>query len=202
MIGLIENTGSAPKKLGYLVKLVESIFKQDGYLQAALGLDHRPQQAAMALHVAQSLETNTPLLFEAGTGVGKSLAYLIPGLIHSINSERPLIVSSHTIALQEQIRSKDLELCHKLFHAVPELRRYATFRTALMLGKANYCCSTRLSNALKDIHASQQTEWLESDSKEDECDDTESEEYVTELESDISCLLRLSSNFLEAMVDT
>ena len=167
MIGLIENTGSAPKKLGYLVKLVESIFKQDGYLQAALGLDHRPQQAAMALHVAQSLETNTPLLFEAGTGVGKSLAYLIPGLIHSINSERPLIVSSHTIALQEQIRSKDLELCHKLFHAIPELRRYATFRTALMLGKANYCCSTRLSNALKDIHASQQTEWLESDSKAD-----------------------------------
>lgn len=167
MIGLIENTGSAPEKLGYLVKLVESIFKQDGYLQTALGLDHRPQQAAMALHVAQSLETDKPLIFEAGTGVGKSLAYLIPGLIHSVNSERPLIVSSHTIALQEQIRSKDLKLCSKLFHTVPELKRYATFRTALMLGKANYCCSTRLSNALKDIHASKQTEWLESDSKAD-----------------------------------
>ena len=167
MIGLIENTGSMPKKLGYLVELVESIFKEDGFLQTALGLDHRPQQAAMALHVAQSLETNTPLLFEAGTGVGKSLAYLIPGLIHSINSERPLIVSSHTITLQEQIRSKDLELCRKLFHTVPELRRYAVFRTAMMLGKANYCCSTRLSNALKDIHASKQIEWLESDSKAD-----------------------------------
>ena len=165
MIGLIENSGNAPKKLGYLVELVESIFKQNGFLQAALGLDYRPQQAAMALHVAQALETNTPLLVEAGTGVGKSLAYLIPGLIHSINSERPLIVSSHTITLQEQIRSKDLELCRKLFKAVPELKRYAIFRTALMLGKANYCCSTRLSNALKDIHASKQTEWLESDSK-------------------------------------
>lgn len=167
MIGLIENTGGKSRNLGYLVELVEPIFKKDGFLQTALGLDYRPQQAAMALHVAQSLETNTPLLFEAGTGVGKSLAYLIPGLIHSINSERALIVSSHTITLQEQIRSKDLELCRKLFTAVPELKRYAGFRTAMMLGKANYCCSTRLSNALKDIQSSKQTEWLESDSKAD-----------------------------------
>lgn len=167
MIGLIENTGSQPKKLGSLVELVETIFKQGGFLQIALKLDYRPQQAAMALHVAQSLETNTPLLFEAGTGVGKSLAYLIPGLIHSINSERPLIVSSHTITLQEQIRSKDLKLCRNLFQAVPELRRYAGFRTALMLGKANYCCTTRLSNALKDLQASQQTELIKNDSKTD-----------------------------------
>lgn len=167
MIGLIENTGNAPKKLGYLVKLVESVFKQDGFLQKNMGLDHRPQQASMALHVAQSLETNAPLLFEAGTGVGKSLAYLIPGLIHSIDTERPLIVSSHTITLQEQIRSKDLELCRQLFQAVPELKRYAFFRTALMIGKANYCCTTRLSNALKEVNASKQTEWLESQSKAD-----------------------------------
>ncbi len=167
MIGLIENTGSAPQKLGYLVELVESIFKQDGFLQTALGLDHRPQQAAMALYVAQSLETDTPLLFEAGTGVGKSLAYLIPGLIHSINSERPLIVSSHTITLQGQIRSKDLKLCRELFQAVPELKRYAGFRTALMLGKANYCCTTRLSHALKDIRTEKQTELIQSDSKAD-----------------------------------
>lgn len=167
MIGLIENTGSTPKKLGNLVELVETIFKKNGFLQTALKLDHRPQQAAMALHVAQSLETHAPLLFEAGTGVGKSLAYLIPGLIHSINSERPLIVSSHTITLQEQLRSKDLKLCRDLFHAVPELKRYAGFRTALMLGKANYCCTTRLSNALRDIKASKQMEMIESDSRSD-----------------------------------
>ncbi|MGK0176278.1 MAG: ATP-dependent DNA helicase DinG [Lentimonas sp.] len=167
MIGLIENTGSAPKKLGYLVELIEAIFKQGGFLETALHLDHRPQQAAMALHVAQALETNSPLLVEAGTGVGKSLAYLIPGLIHSINSERPLVVSSHTITLQEQIRSKDLKLCRDLFHAVPELKRYAVFRTALMLGKANYCCTTRLSNALRDAQTTKQTELIESDSKTD-----------------------------------
>ena len=167
MIGLIENTGSAPKKLGSLVALVESIFKEGGLLQTALQLDHRPQQAAMALHVAQSLETNTPLLFEAGTGVGKSLAYLIPGLIHSVESERPMIISSHTITLQEQIRSKDLKLCRDLFNAVDELKRYSKFRSAMMLGKANYCCTTRLSNALRDAKSAKQLELLENEAKKD-----------------------------------
>lgn len=165
MIGLIENAGGTPMAAGYLVTLVDSIFKEGGHLQDVLGLDHRPQQAAMALSTAQSLETNKPLLFEAGTGVGKSLAYLIPGLIHSVNSERPLIVSSHTITLQEQIRSKDLKICRQLFNAVPELKRYAEFKTALMVGKGNYCCTTRLGNALKDAQSSKQTELLEDDAK-------------------------------------
>jgi ATP-dependent DNA helicase DinG len=165
MIGLIENAGGTPLKPGYLVTLVESIFNEGGTLQSVLKLDHRPEQAAMALATAQSLETNQPLLFEAGTGVGKSLAYLIPGLIHSIDSERPLIVSSHTITLQEQIQSKDLKICRTLFNAVPKLKRYASFKTALMVGKGNYCCTTRLSNALKDAQSSKQTEFLESKSK-------------------------------------
>ena len=108
MIGLIENTGGSEKKLphmpkGYLLALVESIFKEGGYLQTEMQLDHRAEQAAMAVSVATSLESDHPLLFEAGTGVGKSLAYLIPGIIHSVDSERPFIISSHTISLQEQI---------------------------------------------------------------------------------------------------
>ena len=158
MIGLIENTAGTPVESGHLVRLIESIFKQNGILQETLRLDYRPQQATMALHIAQSLETDTPLLFEAGTGVGKSLAYLIPGLIHAIESERPMVISSHTITLQEQIRSKELQLCRQLFNAAPQLKHYAKFKTALMIGRANYCCTTRLSNALKDIQSPGQTE--------------------------------------------
>ncbi len=154
MIGLIENAGT-PRESGYLVALVESIFKEGGHLQTELGLDHRPQQAAMALSVATALESRQPLLFEAGTGVGKSLAYLIPGILYSVDTERPFIVSSHTITLQEQIRSKDLKICETLFKKVPVLHRYATFKTALMVGRGNYCCTTRLSNALKDAQTSQ-----------------------------------------------
>jgi ATP-dependent DNA helicase DinG len=154
MIGLIENAG-APREAGYLVSLVESIFKAGGSLETELGLDHRPQQAAMALSVASALETDQALLVEAGTGVGKSLAYLIPGILHSVDSERPFIVSSHTITLQEQIRSKDLKICRQLFQKVPQLQRYAKFKTALMIGRGNYCCTTRLGNALKDAQSAQ-----------------------------------------------
>ena len=154
MIGLIEQAGSPPES-GYLQRLIRSIFDEGGYLQKELGLDHRPEQTQMAMAVAKSLETDHPLLFEAGTGVGKSLAYLIPGIIHSMDSERPFIVSSHTISLQEQIRNKDLKICKSLFEKIPALQRYAKFRTALMVGKGNYCCSTRLSNALKDAKTAQ-----------------------------------------------
>ena len=168
MIGLIENTGGGtPKARGYLVALTESVFKEGGHLQSELGLDHRPEQAAMARSVAVSLESDEPLLFEAGTGVGKSLAYLIPGILHSVDSERPFIISSHTISLQEQIREKDLKICRQLFTKVPELRRYAAFKTALMLGKSNYCCSTRLGNALKDAQSAKQTEMFKNEEKAD-----------------------------------
>jgi ATP-dependent DNA helicase DinG len=167
MIGLIENMGGAPLEQGDLLRITESIFEEGGYLQSELDLDHRPEQAAMAVSVATALESGQPLLFEAGTGVGKSLAYLIPGIIHSINSERPFIVSSHTISLQEQIREKDLKICRKLFNKVPTLRRFGAFKTALMLGKANYCCSTRLGNALKEAQSAKQSELFKSDEKED-----------------------------------
>lgn len=164
MIGLIEQNGPT-RKTGYLVALVESIFKENGHLQSVLGLDYRPQQASMAVATAASLESDQPLLFEAGTGVGKSLAYLIPGIIHSVDTERPFIISSHTISLQEQIRSKDLKICQKLFEAIPEFARYSTFNTALMVGRGNYCCSTRLSNALKDAGSGKQKELLPSDER-------------------------------------
>jgi len=165
MIGLIENTGAAPKE-GYLTALVESVFKEGGLLQETLGLDHRPQQFEMAVSVAGALEADQPLLFEAGTGVGKSLAYLVPGLIHAVDSERPFIVSSHTISLQEQVRNKDLELCRSLFEQVPALRRYAGFTTALMVGRGNYCCTTRLQNALKEAQSAQ-TEMFPGEEKKD-----------------------------------
>lgn len=167
MIGLIENSGGAPQAQGYLTALIDGIFKQGGHLQRELDLDHRPEQAAMARAVAASLESDEPLLFEAGTGVGKSLAYLIPGILHSVDSERPFIISSHTISLQEQIREKDLKICRRLFQAVPELRRYGAFKTALMVGKGNYCCSTRLGNALKDAQLAKQAEMFKHDEKAD-----------------------------------
>ena len=124
--------------------------EKGGWLHAGLKLEHRPQQETMARAVASALKGDEPLLFEAGTGVGKSLAYLTPGIIHAVDQERQLIVSTHTISLQEQLELKDLPLVRRLFQSNPALARYVDFRSAVLLGKSNYLCPTRLSQALSD----------------------------------------------------
>ena len=128
---------------------VARVFAEGGWLQQAIGLEHRPQQEAMATKISQSLANDRSLLFEAGTGVGKSLAYLVPGLLFAMLAKRPFVVATHTISLQDQILSKDLPLCRLLFEKSPELQEYSDFKSALLVGKANYLCSTRLKEALK-----------------------------------------------------
>lgn len=151
MIGLRDDTGSAPPPpVSHAPALAAKTFAPEGWLHGGLGLEHRPQQEAMARAVAAAMESDEPLLFEAGTGVGKSLAYLVPGIIHAVDCGRQLIVSTHTISLQEQLEKSDLPKCRRLFKATPELARYADFSSAVLVGKANYLCTTRLASALKD----------------------------------------------------
>ena len=159
MIGLIGHHGGPTGQSKTFLDKIEATFKEHGHLATVLGLDYRAQQSQMAKSVAMALVGSQSLLFEAGTGVGKSLAYLVPGLIYSIDFERPFVVSTHTISLQEQIIQKDLELCRQLFKGVPELSSYACFKSALLLGKANYCCTTRLESALKDVSNDQQSQF-------------------------------------------
>ena len=128
---------------------VRRIFCEGGLLQHHLGLDHRPQQALMAERTEAAWSRDEPLFFEAGTGVGKSLAYLIPGILRAVASDRPLVVSTHTIALQEQIEKKDLVLCRQLLKAEPDFREAAGFRHAVLLGRGNYLCGARLGQALQ-----------------------------------------------------
>jgi ATP-dependent DNA helicase DinG len=150
MIGLRDDTGAAPPPASRAPALAAEIFAEDGVLQRALKLEHRPQQEQMALAVAAAMRDDTPLLFEAGTGVGKSLAYLVPGIIHAVDQSRQLIVSTHTISLQEQLETSDLPKCRQLFRAAPSLARYADFKSAVLVGKSNYLCTTRLGHALAD----------------------------------------------------
>jgi ATP-dependent DNA helicase DinG len=149
MIGLRDEPGAAPPPASQLPALVARTFAENGWLQDALCLEHRPQQEQMARAVAAAMSHDEALLFEAGTGVGKSLAYLIPGIIHAIEQGRQMIVSTHTISLQEQIETKDLPLCRRLFESEERLRAYAKFKSAVLVGKANYLCSTRLAHALQ-----------------------------------------------------
>jgi len=156
MIGLRDDTDfglappSGPSLPNHAQKFAAQLFAEGGWLQDTLALEHRPEQEQVARAAAAAFEGDEPLMFEAGTGVGKSLAYLLPGIIHAIDQSRQLIVSTHTIALQEQLEKKDLPLCRRLFAAVPELAPYATFQASVLLGKANYLCTTRLARALAD----------------------------------------------------
>ena len=147
MIGLTDEGGAKPSRLPALVR---DVFAETGTLCDALRLEHRPEQEQMARTVARALADDASLLFEAGTGVGKSLAYLIPGIIHAVDQNRQLIVSTHTISLQEQIEQKDLPLCRRVFKEDPAGAPYAGFRSAVLVGKSNYLCPTRLSHALAD----------------------------------------------------
>jgi ATP-dependent DNA helicase DinG len=150
MIGLRDDAGSAPPPVSHAPALAAKIFAEAGWLQAALRLEHRPQQEEMARAVAAAMEADEPLLFEAGTGVGKSLAYLVPGIIHAMDQTRQMIVSTHTISLQEQLETSDLPICRRLFKSTPALERYADFRATVLVGKSNYLCTTRLGHALAD----------------------------------------------------
>ena len=160
MIGLRDDSGLGLRSLGeagstppppsHAPALAAKIFAEDGWLQSGLKLDHRPQQETMARAVAAAMKDDAPLLFEAGTGVGKSLAYLVPGIIHAVDQSRQLIVSTHTISLQEQLETSDLPKCRRLFKSTPNLARYADFKSAVLVGKSNYLCTTRLGHALAD----------------------------------------------------
>lgn len=152
MIGLRDDLDSAlpPPAPSRAAELAARIFAEGGWLHEGLSLEHRPQQEEMARGVAAAFRDDTPLLFEAGTGVGKSLAYLVPGIIHATDQSRQLIVSTHTIALQEQLETKDLPLCRRLFLSTPALAAYAGFKSAVLVGKSNYLCTTRLAHALAD----------------------------------------------------
>ena len=87
-----------------------NLFADRAFLSKAQNFEYRPQQQQMAVAVAQALENKEHLVVEAGTGVGKSLAYLIPAILFAVANNKKAVVSTHTINLQEQLIEKDLPM--------------------------------------------------------------------------------------------
>ncbi len=111
---------------------VDGVLGPDGALSAALaGYEHRPPQVDMANAVARALEKGRYLLAEAGTGTGKTLAYLVP----SVLSGKRVVISTATRTLQEQIFTKDLPLLRD------EVGLPVT--AALLKGRSNYLCAAK-----------------------------------------------------------
>src|ERR1700679_2049337 len=104
MISVVEHQAAGAG----LISQVEQIFSPTGILSRANNFEFRPQQQEMAVAVARALQNRGHLAVEAGTGVGKSLAYLIPAILFAVTQKKKAIVSTHTINLQEQLTEKDL----------------------------------------------------------------------------------------------
>src|SRR2546430_11683158 len=123
------------------VERVRAIFGADGLLSKAKNFEFRPQQQEMAVAVARALEEDRHLVVEAGTGVGKSLAYLVPSILFALEQHKKAIISTHTINLQEQLLHKDIPILKKTLPV--------EFEAALMKGRQNYLCPRRLERALQ-----------------------------------------------------
>lgn len=124
-----------------LPERVQRMFSEDGLLSKAKNFEFRPQQQEMARAVAETLDAGGHLVVEAGTGVGKSLGYLVPSLLHALEQRRKALISTHTIHLQEQLIHKDLPIVAKL---LPQ-----TFEAVLLKGRRNYLCPWRLESAVR-----------------------------------------------------
>jgi ATP-dependent DNA helicase DinG len=137
MISLVPEGGA---KAGPSVRM-EEVFAPGGLLSAANNYEFRPQQLLMAQHVAGTIARGGHLVTEAGTGTGKSLAYLVPSVLAAKEEGRKAVISTHTINLQEQLLYKDLPLVAKLLPV--------EFDAALLKGRQNYLCPRRLRKALE-----------------------------------------------------
>jgi ATP-dependent DNA helicase DinG len=123
------------------VERIHTIFSEKGLLSKAKNFEFRPQQQEMAAGVAQALEEERHLVVEAGTGVGKSLAYLAPAILFARAQHKKAIVSTHTINLQEQLLYKDIPILKKILPV--------EFDAALIKGRQNYLCPRRIDRALQ-----------------------------------------------------
>ena len=117
---------------------LENILGAEGAIARRLGerYEFRPQQLEMASAVRDALEGSHPLMVEAGTGVGKSFAYLLPAIDWAVKNKKRVVISTHTISLQEQLMEKDIPLLQSVY---PD-----EFVAVLVKGRNNYLCQRRL----------------------------------------------------------
>tara|TARA_B100000614_G_scaffold261240_1_gene290241 strand:- start:515 stop:2620 length:2106 start_codon:yes stop_codon:yes gene_type:complete len=120
---------------------VEDIFGPEGLLSKANNFEYRQEQQAMATGVIRALQAGKNCVIEAGTGVGKSLAYLIPAILFGHHHARKAIISTYTINLQEQLADKDLPMLQRILPV--------EFTYTLLKGRGNYLCTRRLARAIQ-----------------------------------------------------
>jgi len=123
-----------------IFKSTSEFFSETGLLASAFdNFEFRSSQKEMAEFILEILENKSHAFIEAPTGIGKSFAYLVPSIFFALKNKRKVIVSTHTINLQEQLINKDIPFLQKIFPF--------EFKAKLLKGRNNYLCPRRLYNA-------------------------------------------------------
>jgi len=131
------------QKLESLTRPLNLAFSYDGYISRNMGrYEPRPKQYEMAADCAEALSKKHFLMAEAGTGTGKSFAYLTPAVLFSIAEKSRVVVSTNTKNLQDQLFNKDLPFLEK---SLP-----FKFQAALLKGRGNYLCRRKWNEVLSD----------------------------------------------------
>ena len=112
---------------------IEDYFSKEGILVNEIkGFEHRHEQEEMAKNIQNAVNNNKKIIVEAGTGTGKTLAYLIPAIKWAIANKKKVIIATNTINLQEQLLLKDIPLAKSVIKD--------EFSYALVKGRTNYLC--------------------------------------------------------------
>lgn len=118
---------------------IEEILGPHGSISRLLeNYEYREEQLTMSKAVVQGLNQSRHILVEAGTGTGKSLAYLIPGILWAVQNKKRIVISTNTINLQEQIIQKDIPFLKSVLPM--------DFKAVLVKGRSNYLCLRKLDN--------------------------------------------------------
>jgi len=127
---------------------INDVFAQDGAFSKTFeNYEHRTGQIDMSNEVLAALETDQYLLVEAGTGVGKSLAYLVSGLLYSKKTGKRIVVSTNTKNLQEQLLFKDIPLLAQTLQL--------EFTASLVKGRENYLCLRKWNELINSFRLKQ-----------------------------------------------
>lgn len=181
-------------------KQVSAALGRGGYVARIMPTyEDRPQQLEMAVNVARALNEGSHALAEAGTGIGKSLAYLVPVVMWASDNNRRAVVSTNTINLQEQLLYKDIPLLQR---ALP-----FGFKAVLVKGRANYLCKRKFYELLQrgedliedkdlpDLQAMMQWEKTTRDGTRSELGFTPSSELWELVSSEADLCLRLNCTY-------
>ncbi|HHV78192.1 MAG TPA: DEAD/DEAH box helicase [Firmicutes bacterium] len=135
---------SPPTQAPVSAKEIEGLLGPNGAaLKVIPGFEFRPGQLQMAYLVLEAFSEARHMVIEAGTGSGKSLAYLVPAALWALRTGKKVVVATHTINLQEQLITKDIPMVEKLIRQ--------RLNAAVVKGRSNYLCKRRWAHFLAEL---------------------------------------------------